>query len=167
MSTRVGGDERVLEVGDTLDIPAGTVHQMWNAGSDPARVTWRTSPAGRTLEWFEALDAFQRDGDTAAVGAALAEYKDVFSSRPAPRPPPHDLLPLPSPPSPSRPLPRVGGQERVLDVGDTLDIPAAGASTRCGTRELSPRGSLWRTEPSRAARSSRSRRSTPCSARAG
>jgi mannose-6-phosphate isomerase-like protein (cupin superfamily) len=86
MSTRVGGDERVLEVGDTLDIPAGTVHQMWNAGSDPARVTWRTIPAGRTLEWFEALDAFQRGGDTAAIGAALAEYEDVFQlAEPAPR----------------------------------------------------------------------------------
>ena len=85
LTTRVGGNERVLEVGDTLDIPAGTVHQMWNAGSNPARVTWRTAPAGRTLEWFEALDAFQRDGDTAAIGVALAEYSDVFQlAEPAP-----------------------------------------------------------------------------------
>ncbi len=78
MTTRVGGDERTLEAGDTLDIPAGTVHQMWNAGSNQARVAWRTTPAGRTLEWFKALDAFQRDGDTAAIAAALAEYGDVF-----------------------------------------------------------------------------------------
>jgi quercetin dioxygenase-like cupin family protein len=78
LSTLVDGDERTLETGDTLDIPAGTVHQMWNAGLAPARVAWRTTPAGRTLEWFEALDAFQRDGDTAAFGAALAEYQDVF-----------------------------------------------------------------------------------------
>ena len=85
LTARVGGNERVLEVGDTLDIPAGTVHQMWNAGSNPARVTWRTAPAGRTLEWFEALDAFQRDGDTAAIGVALAEYSDVFQlAEPAP-----------------------------------------------------------------------------------
>ena len=46
VTTRVDGNERVLEAGDTLDIPAGAVHQMWNAGSDPARVTWRTTPAG-------------------------------------------------------------------------------------------------------------------------
>ncbi len=45
---------------------------------------WRTTPAGRTLEWFEALDAFQRDGDTAAIGAALAEYSDVFQLAEAP-----------------------------------------------------------------------------------
>ena len=78
ISTRVDDGERTLEPGDTLDIPPGTVHQMWNAAPEPARVLWRTSPAGRTLEWFEALDAFQRDGDTAALGAALAEYEDVF-----------------------------------------------------------------------------------------
>jgi mannose-6-phosphate isomerase-like protein (cupin superfamily) len=82
VSTRVDGDERALEAGDTLDIPAGTVHQMWNPGSDPARLTWRTTPAGRTLEWFQALDAFQRDGDTAAIGVALAEYSDVFQLAP-------------------------------------------------------------------------------------
>ena len=78
MTTRVDDRERVLEAGDTLDIPQGAVHQMWNAGSVAARVLWRTSPAGRTLKWFEALDAFQRDGDTAALGAAVAEYGDVF-----------------------------------------------------------------------------------------
>jgi mannose-6-phosphate isomerase-like protein (cupin superfamily) len=82
VSTRVDGDERTLEAGDTLDIPAGTVHQMWNPGADPARLSWRTIPAGRTLEWFQALDAFQRDGDTAAIGVALAEYSDVFQLAP-------------------------------------------------------------------------------------
>src|SRR5688572_22782428 len=56
LTTRVDGSERVLEAGDTIDIPARAVHQMWNAGAEPARVLWRTSPAGRTLEWFEALD---------------------------------------------------------------------------------------------------------------
>lgn len=78
VSTRVDDQERMLEAGDTLDIPAGSVHQMWNAGPEPARVLWRTTPAGRTLEWFRVLDAFQRDGDSAAFGAALAEYGDVF-----------------------------------------------------------------------------------------
>jgi quercetin dioxygenase-like cupin family protein len=78
ITTRVDGDERVLEAGETIDIPVGAVHQMWNAGAEPARMLWRTSPAGRTLEWFQALDSFQRDGDTAAFGAALAEYRDVF-----------------------------------------------------------------------------------------
>lgn len=86
LNTRVGGQERVLGVGDTLDIPAGVVHQMWNAGSEPARVVWRTSPAGRTLEWFEALDSLQRAGRVQkngipgplAMSVLLTEYRDVF-----------------------------------------------------------------------------------------
>ena len=78
ITTLVDGSERALDAGDTIDIPAGTVHQMWNAGEAEARVLWRTAPAGRTLAWFEALDAYQRDGDGDALGAAFAEYQDVF-----------------------------------------------------------------------------------------
>jgi len=86
LDTRVDGQERRLAVGDTIDIPAGSVHQMWNAGSEPARVAWRTSPAGRTLEWFEALDALQREGrvlksgipSPLAMSVLLTEYRDVF-----------------------------------------------------------------------------------------
>src|SRR4051812_6005882 len=59
--TRVDGAERELHAGDTIDIPAGAVHQMWNAGAHEARVLWRTVPAGRTLEWFGVLDRFTRD----------------------------------------------------------------------------------------------------------
>jgi quercetin dioxygenase-like cupin family protein len=86
LTTRVDGNERVLEAGDTIDIPARAVHQMWNAGAEPARVLWRTSPAGRTLEWFEALDALQREGrvmksgipSPLAMSVLLTEYRDVF-----------------------------------------------------------------------------------------
>jgi quercetin dioxygenase-like cupin family protein len=86
LDTRVDGYERQLGAGDTLDIPAGSVHQMWNGGSEPARVAWRTSPAGRTLEWFEALDALQREGrvlkngipSPLAMSVLLTEYRDVF-----------------------------------------------------------------------------------------
>jgi len=86
LTTRVDGDERVLAAGDTIDIPVRAVHQMWNAGAEPARVLWRTSPAGRTLEWFEALDALQREGrvmksgipSPLAMSVLLTEYRDVF-----------------------------------------------------------------------------------------
>jgi quercetin dioxygenase-like cupin family protein len=86
LTTRVDGVERLLRAGDTLEIPRGAAHQMWNAGGDPARVLWRTSPAGRTLEWFSTLDALQREGRVDANGRpgplALAfylnEYRDVF-----------------------------------------------------------------------------------------
>ena len=94
LTTRVDGHERVLHAGDTLDIPARAVHQMWNAGAAPARVLWRTSPAGRTLEWFEELDALQREGRVAkngipgplAMSVLLTEYRDVFRLAVAPDP---------------------------------------------------------------------------------
>src|SRR5919202_1019604 len=52
-----GGEEQKLHAGETLDIPAGTKHQMWNAAAAEARVRWETRPAGRTEEWFRAIDA--------------------------------------------------------------------------------------------------------------
>lgn len=84
VSTRVDAQERTLQTGDTLDIPQGAVHQMWNPESAPARVLWRTTPAGRTLEWFGVLDSLQRegrvlrDGVEVPVTELLAEYQDVF-----------------------------------------------------------------------------------------
>jgi quercetin dioxygenase-like cupin family protein len=94
LTTRVEGSQRVLRAGDTLDIPARAVHQMWNASAEPARVVWRTSPAGRTLEWFTALDALQREGRVGkhgipgalAMSVLLTEYRDVFRLAVAPDP---------------------------------------------------------------------------------
>ncbi len=86
LRTKVDGEERVLDEGDTLDIPRGTSHQMWNDGDDPARVRWETRPAGRTEEWFSAINALYEDGtvdegDRAsplAFGVLLKEFDDVF-----------------------------------------------------------------------------------------
>ena len=52
LTARVDGEERELGPGDVLEIPRGAVHQMWNAAGVPAKATWRTSPAGRTRQWF-------------------------------------------------------------------------------------------------------------------
>jgi quercetin dioxygenase-like cupin family protein len=86
LTARVDGVERELRAGDTLDIPRGAVHQMWNAGDLPARAAWRTSPAGRTAEWFGAIDGLRRSGRVGsngmpgplAFGVYLTEYRDVF-----------------------------------------------------------------------------------------
>jgi mannose-6-phosphate isomerase-like protein (cupin superfamily) len=86
LTARVDGVERVLRAGDTLEIPRGAVHQMWNAGEVPARALWRTSPAGRTDQWFRAIDALHREGRVGgdgmpgplAFGVMLTEYRDVF-----------------------------------------------------------------------------------------
>ena len=86
LHARVDGVERALSRGDTLEVPAGAVHQMWNEGDAPARALWRTEPAGRTAEWFSELDALRRSGRVGrdgmpgplAFGAYLTEYGDVI-----------------------------------------------------------------------------------------
>jgi mannose-6-phosphate isomerase-like protein (cupin superfamily) len=91
---RAGDDERTLGVGDEIDIPRGTVHKMWNPGSGDARVLWQTRPAGRTEEWFAAIDRLHREGKVGrngmpgplAFAALLTEYDDVFRLAAGPEP---------------------------------------------------------------------------------
>jgi quercetin dioxygenase-like cupin family protein len=86
LTARVDGEQRELRPGDVLEIPRGAVHQMWNAGDSPLRATWQTSPAGRTGQWFEAIDELRSSGRVGrngmpgplAFGAYLTEYRDVF-----------------------------------------------------------------------------------------
>lgn len=86
MTVRAGGEERELRAGETIDIPRGEVHQMWNAGEEPARLLWQTSPAGRTEDWFRDLSdllgrAAAGGDDTPgpeAFGELLASYEDVI-----------------------------------------------------------------------------------------
>ena len=82
LTAKVAGKERVLEEGETLDVPRGTVHQMWNAGPDPVRARWETRPAGRTGALFRALDALLRERGgmppMPVMAALLREYDDVF-----------------------------------------------------------------------------------------
>jgi quercetin dioxygenase-like cupin family protein len=94
MRARVGGEERTLSAGDTLDMLRQTPHQMWNPGDEPARVLWQTSPAGRTEEWFRSIDALHSEGRVQsngmpgplAFGVLLTEYRDVFRLATGPDP---------------------------------------------------------------------------------
>ena len=87
LMTRIGGEERLLAVGDEIEVARGVVHHMWNpAGDRPARVRWETSPRGRTEQWFRAIDRLHREGRVGAggdpgplaFGVMLSEYRDVF-----------------------------------------------------------------------------------------
>jgi quercetin dioxygenase-like cupin family protein len=86
LRTRIAGAERDLAVGDQIEIPRGTEHQMWNPGGETARVRWRTTPRLRTEQWFEAIDRLHREGRVGrkglpgplAFGVLLGEYDDVF-----------------------------------------------------------------------------------------
>lgn len=90
LKARVGGVERELRQGDTLEVPRGAVHQIWNPGSEETRVAWQTRPAGRTEEWFRGVDALQRaagDGEPSplAFGPLLKEFSDTFRLAVGPR----------------------------------------------------------------------------------
>ena len=78
MQTRVGGQSRMFVAGELLDVPRGTIHQMWNAGEDEAVVNWRTMPAGRTLSWFRELEALLRGENPTDAATLLSHYSDVF-----------------------------------------------------------------------------------------
>ena len=91
--TRVGDEERTLGQGEQIEIPRGTAHQMWNPETEPARVLWRTSPGGRTEEWFRAVDGLYRSGRVGkngmpsrlAFAVLLREFDDTIRlSGPAP-----------------------------------------------------------------------------------
>lgn len=82
----LAGEERGYSAGEEFDVPRGTVHTFWNPGSGPARVRWRTSPGGRTEQWFRAINRIQVEGRVGkdgmpgplAFGVLLTEYRDVF-----------------------------------------------------------------------------------------
>ena len=86
-----GGDDRKRGPGETLNIARGVKHQLWNASSDQTVVRGETRPAGRTEQWFRAIDRLVREagGGTPgplAFGALLSEYGDVFRLAVAPDP---------------------------------------------------------------------------------
>ncbi len=86
LRVRVDGEERGLDAGARIEIPRRAVHQMWNPHDEPAHVLWRTSPAGRTEQWFRALGALHAEGRVGrngmpgplAFAALLTEYDDVI-----------------------------------------------------------------------------------------
>jgi mannose-6-phosphate isomerase-like protein (cupin superfamily) len=85
-TVRVELDGAVREYGpgEAFDVPRGTSHRMSNDGTVPARVAWTTSPAGRTLEWFRALEATQRRVEGRRLARLLAfapllfRFRDTF-----------------------------------------------------------------------------------------
>jgi quercetin dioxygenase-like cupin family protein len=88
LTVRIGGEERVIGPGEALEVPRGTAHAMWNAGTSPADVRWETRPAGRTEAWWAALQDAGRDGEMPgllALARPLRDHGDVFVLAVAPR----------------------------------------------------------------------------------
>jgi quercetin dioxygenase-like cupin family protein len=90
LTALIDGRQRLLMVGDRLEIPRGTPHTMWNASGEQARVSWRTRPAGRTAEWFREVDRLTSGGTRnpplPAMAAVLTNYSDAFRLAVGPKP---------------------------------------------------------------------------------
>ncbi|WCB92572.1 hypothetical protein DSM104299_01268 [Baekduia alba] len=76
LTARTDGVEHVLRAGDTIDVPRGTTHAMWNTHAGPTRATWQVRPALRTAEMWATLDGLRRAAGrmpTPEEGAAFLE----------------------------------------------------------------------------------------------
>lgn len=69
----------------TVEVPAGTVHQLRNHTDRPATTLWSTRPALRTGEFFIAMHEAAAAGDVDRLVAVIAEYDDVFCLADHPR----------------------------------------------------------------------------------
>lgn len=68
ITVRMKGGPRTLQAGDTLHVPANTVHSMWNASDKPAVVNWQVRPAMDTEVFFETAFGLAMDGKVNAKG---------------------------------------------------------------------------------------------------
>jgi mannose-6-phosphate isomerase-like protein (cupin superfamily) len=90
LRAELDGRPRELKAGDTLDIPRGTPHRMWNPHDAPASASWRTTPGGRTAEWFRTVDRLtdggRRKPPLPAIAKAMNEFGDTFVLTAGPKP---------------------------------------------------------------------------------
>ena len=76
MRAIVDGEERVYGAGETIEVPAGTSHQM--GAQEPTRMRWEVRPALRTAEFFERLYG-EGPGSAREMGEGFfAEFADEF-----------------------------------------------------------------------------------------
>jgi quercetin dioxygenase-like cupin family protein len=86
LTVTVDQQTRTLHQGETIAIPRGAAHQMWNAHpTSPARVRWATTPALRTEDWWAGLDSSGATPKLLTVAPLLREYRDVFEIAGPPR----------------------------------------------------------------------------------
>jgi len=68
VTVELDGQLKVLRAGDTLHIPANTIHIMWNAGQEKAVMNWKVQPALRTEHLLETAMGLASDGKTNPKG---------------------------------------------------------------------------------------------------
>lgn len=68
LTVRIDGQVQVLGPGDTLHVPPGTVHSMWNSGDAETVVNWVVQPALDTEVFFRTTTGLANDGRTNDAG---------------------------------------------------------------------------------------------------
>ena len=68
VSVRIDGQVQILKAGDTLHIPIGKSHSMWNASDYKAVVNWKVRPALQTEFMLETITGLAIDGKTNEQG---------------------------------------------------------------------------------------------------
>ena len=68
VTVRIGANENTLKQGDTLHVPPGDVHAMWNTSNEKAVVNWKVRPALKTEYLLETITGLANDGKTNADG---------------------------------------------------------------------------------------------------
>lgn len=68
LTVKVSGKKMVLSEGDVLEVPAGTVHSMWNGSGCKAIVHWMVTPALDTEYLLETGAGLASDGKTGKNG---------------------------------------------------------------------------------------------------
>src|SRR5258708_16870594 len=86
MTIRVNGQEHIYHAGETLDIPAGTAHAMWNGSEAETHLRWQTWPALHTEAFFKIIWGLAQEGKTNKAGVPnllqlaviLRQYRQEF-----------------------------------------------------------------------------------------
>jgi mannose-6-phosphate isomerase-like protein (cupin superfamily) len=86
LTVEIGDETHVAGPGESIEVPRGAVHKMWNSGTVTTRATWQVRPALRTEDFFAAVHEVRASGRHGAngmltplgAGVVLSEYRDEF-----------------------------------------------------------------------------------------
>ena len=62
IQTNINGLNKVYKKGDSLQVPAGTIHSMWNNSDQKAILNWKVRPAMNTEIFIETIAGLAKDG---------------------------------------------------------------------------------------------------------
>jgi len=89
LGVRINGREQVLHASESVAVPPGTPHTIWNAGEGETQLRVTFQPALQTEAFFETMFALARDGKTDRQGkpsilqfAAGASVYGMYPTRP-------------------------------------------------------------------------------------